>query len=93
MEAISGLDAKDLDDKCDGAGDDDDDEEEDDEQDEVPTAAELTKGTKVKALRSNTFEPGSLVGPSKKKEGWFVVKFDNDGKRIAKSLDNIRLRQ
>jgi nucleolin len=77
----------------DDAGDDASDGDDDDEEEVTvaqPTAEQLVSGADVFALRDGEYEPATVQGPSKKKEGQFALKFE-DGKLLTKPLDEIKI--
>jgi hypothetical protein len=80
--------------ESDGDDDDDDDSADDNTGELVDvTAAQLVKGTSVCAMRGGEYEEAVVQGLSKKKERHWTVKFESDGKVLAKALEDIKISQ
>merc|ERR1711865_1223522 len=56
----------------------------------TPPTSGLSTGMQVEAERKGGFAVAEAVGQSKKKEGQWVVRFESDGKCIAKTTEQIR---
>merc|ERR1719473_1136170 len=55
------------------------------------TPEQLVKGTTVWAERGGEYEEAKTIGPSKKKENHWALKFASDGKVVPKPLDKIEV--
>merc|ERR1711865_512556 len=56
----------------------------------APAVFELKAGMQVNAERKGGYEQAEVVAPSQKKAGQWVVRFESDGKCIAKSPEQMK---